>query len=136
MEKVSQKIRLLRTANHLTQEEMALNLNMSHNGYAQIECGETSLTLAKLEQIANIFGISATELMTHGEKNVVYLTNENGSHDIKNSNSINFIQEHQDTEIDNLKNMLQLKDDLIEQQKKEIQSLTETINLLKQKISA
>ena len=40
-----------------SQEDMAQKMNMSKNGYAKIERGETKLNLHKLEQIANIFNM-------------------------------------------------------------------------------
>ena len=42
---------------------MAEKLNMSLNGYAKIERGETKLYLDKLEQIAQVFDIDVVELM-------------------------------------------------------------------------
>lgn len=47
-----EKIRKMRETKVWSQEQMAEKLNMSLNGYAGIECGETKLYLDKLEQIA------------------------------------------------------------------------------------
>lgn len=52
---VQDNIRLLRESNRWSQEEMAQRLNMSLNGYAKIERGETKLHLEKLTQIAQLF---------------------------------------------------------------------------------
>lgn len=64
---VNEKIRAIREVNQWSQEEMANKMNMSTNGYAKIERGETKLSLHKLEQIANIFNIDVLELMNTGE---------------------------------------------------------------------
>lgn len=47
---------------------MTEKLNMSLNGYAKIERGETKLYLDKLEQIAQILDIDVAELIQSGEK--------------------------------------------------------------------
>ena len=45
------------------QEQMAEKLNMSLNGYAKIERGESKIYLDKLDQIAQVFDIDVIELM-------------------------------------------------------------------------
>jgi len=47
-------------------------MNMSVNGYAKIERGETKLRLDKLEQIAQILDIDIVELIQSGEKNICF----------------------------------------------------------------
>ena len=49
---VNEKIRTIRETRNWSQEDMAEKMNMSKNGYAKIERGETKLNLHKLEQIA------------------------------------------------------------------------------------
>ena len=51
---------------------MAEKLNMSLNGYAKIERGETKLYLDKLEQIAQVFDIDVVELMQSDGKNICF----------------------------------------------------------------
>lgn len=60
---VNEKIRTIRETRNWSQEDMAQKMNMSKNGYAKIERGETKLNLHKLEQIANIFNIDVLELI-------------------------------------------------------------------------
>lgn len=60
---VNEKIRTIRETRNWSQEDMAEKMNMSKNGYAKIERGETKLNLHKLEQIANIFNIDVLELI-------------------------------------------------------------------------
>lgn len=57
---INEKIKRLREEKHWSQEEMAQKLNMSKNGYAKIERGETS---ASLEQVAGVLGIGLCELL-------------------------------------------------------------------------
>ncbi len=66
---VQDKIRTLRTSKGWTQEKMAEMLNLSPNGYSNIERGETDLTLTRLEQIAKLFNMTYQDLINMGEKN-------------------------------------------------------------------
>ena len=69
---VDEKIRKVRESKAWSQEQMAEKLNMSLNGYAKIERGETKLYLDKLEQIAQVFDIDVVELMQSDGKNICF----------------------------------------------------------------
>lgn len=69
---VNEKIRKVRESKAWSQEQMAEKLNMSLNGYAKIERGETKLYLDKLEQIAQVFDIDVVELMQSDGKNICF----------------------------------------------------------------
>lgn len=60
---VYDKIRMLREAQKITQEELAERLSMSASGYSKIERGETQLSINRLQQIADILSVSVFELM-------------------------------------------------------------------------
>lgn len=60
---INEKIRRIRESKEWSQEQMAEKLNMSLNGYAKIERGETKLYLDKLEQIAQILDIDVVILI-------------------------------------------------------------------------
>lgn len=68
----NEKIRKLREAKAWSQEQMAEKLNMSLNGYAKIERGESKIYLEKLEQIAQVFDIDVVELMQSDGKNICF----------------------------------------------------------------
>ena len=69
---VNEKIRKFREAKDWSQEQMAEKLNMSLNGYAKIERGESKIYLDKLEQIAQVFDIDIIELMQSDGKNICF----------------------------------------------------------------
>ena len=69
---VNEKIRKIREAKDWSQEQMAEKLNMSLNGYAKIERGESKIYLDKLEQIAKVFDIDVVELMQSDGKNICF----------------------------------------------------------------
>ena len=69
---VNEKIRKIREAKDWSQEQMAEKMNMSLNGYAKIERGESKIYLDKLEQIAQVFDIDVVELMQSDGKNICF----------------------------------------------------------------
>jgi transcriptional regulator with XRE-family HTH domain len=86
--KVHEKIRFMRQSKNWSQDEMAEKLAMSVNGYAKIEQGKTDTHFSKLEQIAEIFNMDVVELLTLGEKNVIFLIGDNNIGD----NSVGVLQ--------------------------------------------
>ena len=130
---VNEKIRAIREVNQWSQEEMANKMNMSTNGYAKIERGETKLNLHKLEQIANIFNIDVLELIKNDDKNVLFFMNDHNTNYYGSNENLT-------SEIDRLKLTISHKDELlkqrdlvIEQKDSEISALKEIISLLKSK---
>lgn len=127
---VNEKIRKVRESKAWSQEQMAEKLNMSLNGYAKIERGETKLYLDKLEQIAQVFDIDVVELMQSDGKNICFQIEsplgsvyQGGgetqmlieierlklelSHSIEKENLLNRLLEQKDSEIKALKNLLE-----------------------------
>jgi|TARA_B110001469_G_scaffold125910_1_gene142278 transcriptional regulator with XRE-family HTH domain len=56
-------IRKIREIKGYSQEFMANELEISIKSYSRIECGETSLSVTRLKQIAAVFGVSISTLM-------------------------------------------------------------------------
>jgi len=73
--KFHEKIRFMRQSKNWSQEDMANKLGMSVAGYAKIEQGRTDTNFSKLEQIASVFELDVVELLSFGEKNVIWATN-------------------------------------------------------------
>lgn len=123
---VYEKIRQLREINHLSQEEMAVKLNLSANGYAKIERGETKLNIPRLEQIAEIFDTDIFSLIqsdTHFINQVNHSTNNGDVAYYANSQNLS-------AEIEKLNLIIQHKDELLEQKQTEIENLKKIISLL------
>ena len=130
---VNEKIRTIRETRNWSQEDMAEKMNMSKNGYAKIERGETKLNLHKLEQIANIFNIDVLELIKNDDKNVLFFMNDHNTNYYGSNENLT-------SEIDRLKLTISHKDELlkqrdlvIEQKDSEISALKEIISLLNSK---
>ena len=132
--KVNEKIRFLRESKSLTQDEMAERLGMSTNGYAKIERGETRLTIPKLEQIVEVFDTDILELMSLGERNIVYFQESGNNHSL---NIINPTSQNLAAEIIQLKQtishqqeMLDAKNELISLQKSQLEALQKVVDKL------
>jgi transcriptional regulator with XRE-family HTH domain len=65
---VNNKIRLIREAKGLTQEQVAEKLGICANSYGDIERGDNDPKLSKLQKIADIFEIELSELIDLAEK--------------------------------------------------------------------
>jgi len=128
---INEKIRRICESKEWSQEQMAEKLNMSLNGYAKIERGETKLYLDKLEQIAQILDIDVVELIQSGEKNICFqIESPLGSvyqgvgesallveierlklalsHSSEKENLLNRLLEQKDSEIKALKNLVKM----------------------------
>lgn len=129
---IQDTIRLLRETNRWSQEEMAQRLNMSLNGYAKIERGETKLHLDKLTQIAQLFNIDVVELMAAQHKGLVFFMNEQC--DNMGASYYGTVQNHRDSqaEIEKLQLIIQYKNEIIEQKENELASLRKVVALLEQ----
>lgn len=127
---VHEKIRLFRKAKGLTLEEVAHQLDMSTNGYGDIERGATDINLSRLEQIAQLFGMELSELMDLNERNVINFLGtgiaathiDTQNHCIINSDSTEHLQ---------LKFQIEKQQLIIEQQTQEISYLKEIVALMK-----
>ena len=125
-----EKIRFLRQAKGWTQEEVAAKLEMSLNGYGSIERGETNVSLARLEQISNLFEIKLSDLFA--DEKITF--NQSGT---KNKNIQNYCATTtQSTEYLQLKTEYEKRILLNEAKDKEIAYLKEIIELMKNKSDA
>ena len=93
---------------------MAERLNMSKNGYARIERGESKLNMERLEQIAEIFSIDVIDLISQEYERAIFMVGRMGdSHTgyntyYGNDNSLA-------AEMEKLKLVIQHKDELLAQ---------------------
>lgn len=113
-------IRQLREKLDMTQEQMAEKLHLTKNGYAKIERGETTLTVARLEQIANIFNVDMNDLLK--EKSDVNLLLGDNNH----SNFHNHYYNNQD--IEKLQLIIEHQKELLIQKDKEIDLLRKLLD--------
>ena len=119
-------IRSLREERDWSQKDMAEKLEMSVNGYAKIERGETSISMVRLEQIATIFNVDIHDLLPTNDSNSVCLVIRGD-----NNQGSNFYNAEQELllEIEKLKVTLQHKEELLSQKERELTNLYSIIEL-------
>ena len=111
---VHEKIRLIRESKGLTQEQIAENLNMSINGYGDIERGVSDIKLSKLQKIAELLEIKLSELFELSEKgilNIAYKKNTTNWYIGTSATELEkqlVINEAQNKEISYLKEIIEL----------------------------
>lgn len=75
MNTVGNKIRLLREERGLSQENMAVSLDMTQSNYARLEKDDNRISVPRLIVIAKTLDISVTELVGEKANNVVNQSN-------------------------------------------------------------
>lgn len=127
-----EKISFLRGLKGWSQEDMAEKMEMSLNGYAKIERGETDVQISRLKKIAGLFGIELTELFNFDGNKVLNLAlaYENNSFNTYTGNEGSKFCQH---EIEKLQLIIEHKDKEIEYLKKESERLNDLLAFFKQK---
>lgn len=64
MKELGKKIRLLRHQKGWSQEDVAVQLDISIPAFSKIETGITDVNLSRLTQISKIFGLSVIEMLS------------------------------------------------------------------------
>ncbi len=133
--KINEKIRKLREINNYTQEEMADKLGISTTGYSNIELGKTDSNTERLTQIAKVFGLELFDLMSFGEENTIMcvIGDNNISHGL-GFNIMGKIDERElVSQLSSAQKEIQYKQEIIEHQQREIESLRTIIALKDEK---
>lgn len=118
-------IRELREERQWSQEQMAELLQMSKNGYAKIERGESKPSLERLEQIARVFDVSILDLLQTIDKQVVLQTQNQQANYYQHYINNESLQ----SEIEKLKLIIAHKDEIIQQKDEYIQVLKKMANI-------
>ncbi len=132
---VHENIRFIRRAKGLTQEEMAEKLDMSVNGYGDIERGLSDVKLTRLQQIADLFDVELPDLLEEGNNHLSLVatyntgTQHQQNHCIINPGPQEYIELK--AELDKQRLICAFKDKEIELIKQEINYLKEINQLIK-----
>jgi transcriptional regulator with XRE-family HTH domain len=125
----------MRQVKELSQEQMAEKLGLSLNGYANIERGNADAPLSRIQQIADVFEMDLMELMSFGEKNVVFFVGNEQHASPVNFNNVTHIENSPADLMQALEKarfILEIKDKEIAMQHNEIEQLKKIIMLLEQ----
>lgn len=118
---VSEKIKRLRKAKGLSQEEMAEKLHISQSAYARIETGESQSWATHLEKISEIFEVKPESFLTDETNNL-----EQENTDQKGGMAFQFVG--------TINTINSLSEKLTEQYEERIQELKSIIGELKEEI--
>lgn len=73
MEHVGKNIKMLRKQKRWSQRQVADQLEISVPAFSKMETGITDLNISRINQIAKLFGITATELLAEGMEDISVL---------------------------------------------------------------
>lgn len=132
---VHEKIRFIRQAKNLSQDEMAEKLGICLNAYGNIERGDTDIRLSRLEQIAQLFEMPLSQLLGFDEKNIFNISGTNnglGTQNVQGNCTIHYPAEYLQlqNELEKEKLLNQQKDKEIELKNEKIADLNRIIKLL------
>ena len=128
---VREKIKLLRHARKWSQEYIAEKIGMSPNGYGALERGDSSITLEKLEKIAQLLEIPLSDLCDDGGNIFIAGNSHNTAHFQSNVYSPECSEIKHELEKQLLINELKSKE--IDMKNEEIAGLKKIIALLEEK---
>jgi transcriptional regulator with XRE-family HTH domain len=128
---VNDKIRLIREAKGLTQEQVAEKMEMSPNAYGNIERGDNDPKLSKLQKIAEIFEIELSELISLSEKENLTINFSNYQENGKFTKSKVYISSS-NSELEKQQLIIELKDKELAMQQREIENLKIQITQLQE----
>jgi transcriptional regulator with XRE-family HTH domain len=129
---VCDNIKFLRQFKKLSQEAMAEKLDLSVNAYANMERGESDITLNRLYKVSQILEINLPQLLGLDEKGVLYLIGNYAVHTQHTQFTGSLLTcplEHASLKIELEKTQL-----LLEQKDKEIHLLQQQTNDLREMV--
>ena len=124
---VNEKIRLIREAKGLTQEQVAEKLEIAPSTYGDIERGENDPKLSKLQKIAEALEIKLSELFELNEKGTLNMIN---CSDFDKKNKV-YIGSSSAVELEKQLLINELKDKELALQQREITYLKELLDMHK-----
>ena len=130
---IKDKIKNLREMNGWSQEVMAERLNMSKNGYARIERGESKLDMERLEKIAETFSLEVVDLISQEYERAIFVIGGDSSNSSNNTgnNTTYYGNDHSlASENEKLKLIIQHKEELLAQKDNEIAALKKLVAAL------
>lgn len=118
-QKIGENLRKIREIKGIKQESVAKQLGITTNGYGKIERGETTLNIKRLEEIAEILGINALDIMQFDESVIFNINTMSNSAPNGTVNNYNLSNEERQFFADQIKSLSAL----VEKQNKIIEIL-------------
>jgi transcriptional regulator with XRE-family HTH domain len=122
MTAIGERIRKMREDRNISQEKMALELNLTQSNYGRLEKDDKRLTVPKLQKISEVLKVSVSFLFNEQVSKVIH------QHDNENPSAYN---------VENLyQNNKEISDKLIEQYEFRLKEKDELIAIFKTQIKA
>jgi transcriptional regulator with XRE-family HTH domain len=115
LEKLGNRIRLLRIEKNLTQENMADDLGISITAYSKIERGKTNISITRLGEIAEVLGVNTLKIThpdTEHHADDSFIVKEHNSYQYDTISLVQRVHKQQE-EIAQLHKMLAEQEDII-----------------------
>ena len=122
--KVGEKIRKVRNLKGISQEYLAQKMNISQVSIAKIELDEMSLSLDKLEQIANILEVSVEDILKFDDAKIFKLNFKDNTTNSGNAYAYAYFNENFDKERQLYERMIAKRDEEIDALKKHLEKFT------------
>ena len=126
---ICEQLKTVRLLKGWSQEQLAEKLNLSLNGYAKIERGETDVNLSKVQHIADELGIDPMQLLSLNHKNIFNISND--CRQVSNQGNIVLSETQCVHELEKMQLLLQARDQEIKYLHKEIKHLETMLTLSK-----
>ena len=107
-QKIGDNLRKIREIKGIKQESVAKQLGLTTNGYGKIERGETSLNIKRLEEIAEILGVNALDIMQFDENIIFNINTMSNSAPNGTVNNYSLIKEERRFLADQIKSLNEL----------------------------
>ena len=107
-QKIGDNLRKIREIKGIKQESVAKQLGLTTNGYGKIERGETSLNIKRLEEIAEILGVNALDIMQFDENIIFNINTMSNSAPNGTVNNYSLIKEERQFLADQIKSLNEL----------------------------
>jgi transcriptional regulator with XRE-family HTH domain len=104
LQALGERIRMLRLAKKLTQENLAEMLGLTATSYSKIEQGKSDISITRLQNIAEKLETDASELLKNGHSD--FFVNCNAANPNKEVNSSQLNAHHPEHEIIILKSLV------------------------------
>ena len=120
------RIRRMREMIGKTQEEVAKELNLTHQAYSRMERGETGISAERLEKLANALGIKVEDFYAD-DKKVVITHNTNHGEAKENSVQVHLTINENEKTLEILQQRIAAQDQEISYLRKQLEKLTDLL---------
>jgi transcriptional regulator with XRE-family HTH domain len=125
---IGSKIRRIREMMGKTQNEIAKEINMTHQAYSRMERGESSISTNKLEQIAEALGVLVEDIYKFEDGNITISNNNNHGEAKENAFQLHFTVNKNDKIIEHLERTISNLQEEVKYLRAQLDKLTDSVS--------